>query len=171
MASFTTRSINQNICFVKPPELPPNYKELVELRYRRSKGVAAAEALAQGERDILELVRQALGWNSIYSLAYKWYPLYPYRHDWKRALEKCSQQKLKTRTLNLKYLLLAVITQVKLSLMRAFSGKASLNRLLHRNNTNNSNGSYRLTHPNKYLNPKPGGYQEIVLKRQGLIPI
>lgn len=155
--------------FVKPPELPANYQVLAAMRYPHQRGVDAVAALAQGERDILEEVRERLQWPSILSLTYKWYPLYPYRQCWKRALEKCSGQKLRTRTLNLKYLLLAVITQVRYSLAAKFSGRTSLNRLLHPNNNSRGERSNRLLHHQSLLNPKPGGYQELVLIRQGLM--
>lgn len=146
MKATPTSSLYQNICSVKPPALPSNYHELVELRYRRAKGVAAANSLSQGERDILEMARQALGWGSIYSLAYKWYPLYPSRHCWQRALEKCHSKNLRTHTLNLKYLLLTVITQVQYSLKSAYSGKGALNRLLHSQSNNNNGDGNRLLH-------------------------
>ena len=134
----TNQIIHNTTHYVNPPELPSNYQEVAKSTYPRYKGVRAAEALAQGEVDILEMVRQALGWPSIYSLAYKWYPLYPHRHCWKRALARCQTQKLRTATLNIKYLLLAVITEVKRSLSKAFSGRDALNRLLQSTrNTNN----------------------------------
>lgn len=150
----TSSKVAHPFLSVKPPDLPSNYQELVALRYRHHQGVAAVATLAAGEIDILEQVRQSLGWRSIYSLAYKWYPLYPYRKCWKRALEKCQQErissKLRTRTLNLKYLLLAVITKVQESLRASYG----YNRLTHLLKGNNKEGTYRLTQPYEVKRPR-----------------
>jgi len=144
--------LHENISSVKPPVLPSNYAELVAMRYRHPQGVAAVSKLAQGEIDILEMARKSLGWPSIYSLAYKWYPLYPYRKCWQRALEKCSleriQSKLRTKTLNLKYLLLTVITKVQESLQASYGG----NRLLPAHNSSDSREGYRLLQQGGWIN-------------------
>lgn len=162
-SSPSKSTLAQTFCPVKPPDLPSNYDELVAMRYQHRQGEVAVSKLAQGEIDILEQARQSLGWHSIYSLAYKWYPLYPYRKCWQRALEKCSQEriqsKLRTPTLNLKYLLLAVITKVQESLRKSYSA----NRLTHLFNKNKKEANNRLTQPsevsrNRFSPPDPDKY-------------
>lgn len=112
----TTYKVHYARPYVKPvpAELPRKYAQLVQWRYTPREGREALEKLDQGELDVLETCREALGWPTITSLATKWYPLYPSRKAWYYALLHCRRfvgaGHLRTRTLNLKYLLLAVIT-------------------------------------------------------------
>lgn len=151
---------------VNPPTLPDEVLATLEAKYHRRAAVASLDRLKQGDIDVLEEARRQLGWPSLLSLAHKYYPLYPQRHAWRRALEKCRHVQLRTATLNIKYLLLAVITQVQYSLKAAFSPRGSSNRLIHHSSNNNSSSNNRLVPIDKFFNPKPGGYQEIVLLRQ-----
>jgi hypothetical protein len=113
---YTTYKVQHSRPYVKPTpaELPRNYQALVQWRYSAEDCRLASEKLAQGELDVLEACRVELGWKTTSSLITKWYPNYPSRKAWARALSHCRQfvgsGKLRTRTLNLKYLLLAVIT-------------------------------------------------------------
>jgi hypothetical protein len=113
---YTTYKVQHSSPYVKPvpAELPRKYAQLVQWRYSPREGRDARDKLSQGELDVLETCRLELGWQTITSLATKWYPLYPSRKAWARALSHCRQfvgsGKLRTRTLNLKYLLRAVIT-------------------------------------------------------------
>ena len=67
----------------------------------------SADELSQGIRDILERVREALGWPTILSLAHKYFPLYPDRKMWLEALRRT--QRL-ARYVNIRYLLLVLLT-------------------------------------------------------------
>jgi len=167
-------SVHKNTCSVNPPVLPRKVLEALETKYRRHTAVNKLADLKQGDRDVLEEARRQLGWPSLLSLSLKYFSLYPYRHAWRRALEKCSHQKFRTATLNIKYLLQAVITQVNESLARSYSGKEVLNRLLHPKKNSIEVGSNRLVQqvevikpaapqpdPDRYLNQK---YAHMVLR-------
>lgn len=159
-------SIDENICSVKPPDLPSNYHDLVKLTYTRTQGRKAVSDLAQGERDVLEMARAELGWPSITSLAYKWYPVARSRKCWQRAVERCRLQKVRTRTLNLKYLLLTVLSEVNLSLLKSYSGSEALTRYLDKYRSLTTRSRYRLAQTGDLRNPRPGSYQDILLARQ-----
>lgn len=64
-----------------------------------------ADELSQGERDVLNQVREALTWPTNLSLAYKYYPLYPHRKWWLEALRRAKRW---ARFVNIRYLLLAL---------------------------------------------------------------
>jgi len=113
-------------------------------KYSRTAGHKSVEALSQGEADVLNLARQQLGWPTITSLAHKYYPLYPSRQLWKRALERCSHYKVRTKTLNIVYLLLTLQTVKTWALKAAYSGKEALNRLVHTTNTISTKSTNRL---------------------------
>lgn len=162
------KTVAQPFSSVKPPVLPQKALDALQDTYSRKKGKASVLALSQGELDVLELARQSLGWPSIVSLAHKYYPVYPYRKCWKRALEKCSRQRLRTCTLNIKYLLLAVITQVQRTLDSAYSGAKSLNRLVHPPLYKVERDSNRLVHGGFITPPIPGSMTEKRMKRLGL---
>jgi len=144
MSDHLIPRVTEPISCVKSPTLPPNVESVLHQTYPRRAGLKSVDTLSQGELDILEAARVELGWPSVISLAHKYYPLYPHRKCWQRALEKCRLKKLRTRTLNIKYLLLAVISQVKYSLQANFSGRGSLNRLVQRSKTKGNIGDNRL---------------------------
>jgi len=117
------------------PALPCQVVEALHTQYSRKAGHQSLSKLSQGEADVLHLAREQLGWPTITSLAHKYYPLYPDRQWWKRALERCSRQKIRTVTLNIKYLLLTLETVKAMALKAAFSGAEALNRLVHSTNS------------------------------------
>lgn len=150
----TIHSVNNTTGICQAPQLPASVLSAIGTSYRLSQGQAAVEALSNGERDVLEAARVALGWPSIVSLAYKYYPLYPHSSCWKRALYECSKRKIMTATLNIRYLLLAVISQVQQSLEKSYSStRQAVNRLTHpfKDNTIEVN---RLTHPGEVKRPE-----------------
>lgn len=67
----------------------------------------AADGLSQGEKDVLDLVRQSLTWPTVLSLVYKYYPLYPHRKWWLAALQRARQY---ARFVNIRYLLMTLRT-------------------------------------------------------------
>lgn len=107
--------------------LPPHVEQAIHQPYSRRDGQESVSRLAQGELDILESIRPVLGWRSVTSLATKYYPLFPERQCWKRALAICLRYRARwyTQTLSIRYLLKAVIQQVQETLQRNFSGKLS----------------------------------------------
>ncbi len=130
---------------VKPPDLGPAAIEAMAAKYSRTEARHALDDLDQGVLDILETCRVALGWPTITSLAAKYYPLYPHRKCWKRALAKCKLQQIRTVTLNIRYLLLAVICQVRQSIKASTAGESVTNRLLSiRTYYQDKRDSYRL---------------------------
>lgn len=132
--------------------LSPQALAALHDEYPRRAGHASVNALSQGEKDVLELAREQLGWVSITSLAHKYYPLYPTRQWWKRALERCSRQKVRTKTLNIVYLLLTLETIKTWALKAAFSGKEALNRLVHPINKSTKMDTNRLVQPGGIIN-------------------
>lgn len=66
---------------------------------------AAADGLGQGEKDVLDQVREALSWSTVLSLAYKYYPLYPHRKWWLTALRRAQKY---ARFVNIRYLLMTL---------------------------------------------------------------
>lgn len=144
------------------PTLSPQALEVLHSQYSRKDGHQSLIKLSQGETDVLHLAREALGWPTITSLAHKYYPLYPNRQWWKRSLERCGHQKVRTVTLNIKYLLLALATVKAMALKAAFSGKEALNRLVHSTNNSVLKGSNRLV--------PQGGIVNIRRQDQGINP-
>jgi len=65
----------------------------------------AADELSQGEKAVLDQVREALTWPSLLSLAAKYYPLYPHRKWWLAALRRARHY---ARFVNIRYLLLTL---------------------------------------------------------------
>lgn len=125
-------------------ELSQQVKDALHAQYSRRDGHRSLDKLSQGEVDILNLAREALGWPSITSLAHKYYPLYPDRKWWKRALERCARQKVRTVTLNIVYLLHALATIKAMAVKAAFSGNGVLNRLVQSTNNKSNRDSNRL---------------------------
>ena len=134
--------------------LSPQAQEALHAQYSRTAGHKSVNALSQGEADVLNQARQQLGWVSITSLAHKYYPLYPNRQWWKRALSRCSLRKLRTKTLNIVYLLLTLETVKQYALKAAYSGKESLNRLVHNSTNNSTRDNNRLVQPGGIINIK-----------------
>lgn len=128
-ATFIPKTVAQPFNPVKSDQLPDNVLEALKAEYGRAAPRKALAKLSQGEIDVLEDCRRELGWPTISSLAVKYYPLYPYHKLWARALSHCRLYKVRTATLNIKYLLLAVITQVRYSLEAQHSGGPPANRL------------------------------------------
>lgn len=126
------------------PSLSPQAQEALHSQYSRKAGHQSLNKLSQGEADVLHQAREVLGWPTITSLAHKYYPLYPNRQWWKRALERCTLHKVRTVTLNIVYLLHTLETVKTMALKAAFSGKESLNRLVHSTNNNGTIDGYRL---------------------------
>jgi len=145
--------------------LPDNVLEALSAKYDRADGAASVAALAQGEIDILRDCQTAIGWKTITSLAHKYYPLYPNRELWKRALARCRMQKIRTATLNIRYLLLAVISQVQESLAGAFAGRSSPNRLVSIHTYNNSAEGNRLERGRGGVRNRPGPWYRGPLAR------
>ena len=156
---------------VKPPILPQKALDALEAQYSRGKGKDSTLALSQGERDVLELARQKLGWPTITSLAHKYFPLYPHRKAWARALARCNRQRLRTCTLNIKYLLLTVLTEINKSLEAGYSGAKALNRLVHHESLRNDRGGNRLVHGGFITPPIPGSMAAKACKRLGLAEV
>ena len=146
--------------------LPPQAQEALKAEYSRTAGHKSVAALSQGERDVLDQARQQLGWVSITSLAHKYYKLYPNRQWWKRALFRCSQHKLRTKTLNIVYLLKTLETVMQHALKAAFSGKESLNRLVHTSNIKYNRETNRLAQPGGIANFKEESNRENPLLRR-----
>jgi len=125
--------------------LPQRVQEAINTRYPMKLAPPALQRLSQGEKDQLELARQRLSWPTIISLAVKYYPLYPCRKWWQRALERCSHHKVNTATLNISYLLLTLETIKKWGLRAAYqSTKGAVNRLTQGVNKKET-GDNRLT--------------------------
>ena len=79
------------------------YKTMARIPADRMR--AAADGLSQGEKDVLDLVRQSLTWPTALSLAFKYYPLYPHRKWWLAALQRARQY---ARFVNIRYLLMTL---------------------------------------------------------------
>ncbi len=142
MRGFTPVNITQSVDTVK--SLPQSVIQKIAEKYPRGTGAESMERLAQGEFDILDSCRQALGWRTVTSLAYKYYPLYPSRQCWKRALAICMRYKDKwrTRSLNIKYLLMAVIQQVAESLAGQYDKVSNAIRIVSLNTLKGSSKDY-----------------------------
>lgn len=89
----------------KEEQLLTQYKSKVRIPVDRMR--KAADTLSNGEKDVLEGVREALTWSTILSLAYKYYPLYPNRKWWLEALRRAQKW---ARYVNIRYLLLTLRT-------------------------------------------------------------
>lgn len=125
-------------------QLPPRTQQALLTRYNPHQARARLKLMPQGEKDILEEARARLGWPTSLSLAMKYYPLYPCRKWWQRAMERCSRHKVRTATLNIVYLLRTIETVKQWSLTRAYhSTVETVNRLTHRYTDKEDN---RLTH-------------------------
>lgn len=87
----------------KEEQLLTQYKSNVRIPVDRMR--KAADTLSNGEKDVLEGVREALTWPTSLSLAYKYYPLYPNRKMWLEALRRA---KAWARYVNIRYILLTL---------------------------------------------------------------
>jgi len=115
--------------------------ELTQKRYNIEEAKKSRASLSQGEIDVLEQARVALGWPSILSLAFKYYPAFPNRKWWLEALRRGHKW---ARRMNITYLLKALQSISEEALNLAFSGKAALNRLVHLNNHGSNKYANRL---------------------------
>lgn len=91
-----------------PPSVSPDLDSLVSQKYKSPEGTVAVEALSQGEKDVLEKVRQALGWPSIKSLALKYFPAYRNRKWWAEALRRTityAEKWKRRRIINIRYIM------------------------------------------------------------------
>jgi len=149
------------------PVLPEKCLEALSRQYSRSEARKSQDAICQADIDILEECRQSLHWPTITSLSVKYYPLYPYRRCWKRALSKCRRASIRTATLNIKYLLLTVISCVQESLAGSFNGPGALNRLVHTTNNIYKKGTNRLARADALFSPAPGSRQAALLESMG----
>ena len=115
------------------PQLSTQVHALLQSTYPRHQAWKAVAALSQGERDVLEMARDLLGWVSITSLAYMYWPVYPDRKLWQRAVERCRRHKPKYKTHPIQYLLLTIATVKAWWHKAAFSGKEALgtNRIVY----------------------------------------
>mgnify|MGYP001565121889 CR=1 FL=1 len=132
--------------------LPQQVQALLQSTYPRRQGWKAANALSQGERDVLEMARELLGWVSITSLAYKYWPLYPDRKLWQRAVERCRRHKPRYKTHPIQYLLLTIATVKAWWQKAAFSSKEDPNRIVHSINTHKDLDIYRIVHQGGIVN-------------------
>lgn len=97
----------------------PALDALVSQKYDKGQSALAMEQLSQGEREVLEKVREALGWPSIKSLAVKYFPAYRNRKWWAEALRRTLHYAAKwnrRRLINIRYIMrtLASIAQAAL---------------------------------------------------------
>lgn len=121
-------------------QLPTRTQEALHTRYPIHLARARLKLMTQGEKDQLEEARERLGWPTILSLAMKYYPLYPCRKWWQRAIERCGHHKSRTATLNIVYLLRTIESVKKWSLTQAFKSTVeTANRLTHRYNNKEDN--------------------------------
>ena len=126
------------------PQLPPQAQQALHTRYNPQHARTRLKLMTQGEKDQLEAARERLGWPTILSLAMKYYPLYPCRKWWQKALARCSHYKARTATLNIIYLLRTIESVKQWSLTRAYqSTRETVNRLTQRYKDKEGN---RLTH-------------------------
>ena len=132
--------------------LPQQVQALLQSTYPRRQGWKAVAALSQGERDVLEMARQTLGWVSITSLAYKYWPLYPDRKLWQRAVERCHLHKPRYKTHPIQYLLLTLATVKAWWAKAAYSGKEATNRIVHSINTHSNLEVYRIVQKGGIVN-------------------
>lgn len=100
---------------------------LTSKKYSLKDAEMSIASLSQGEIDVLDRVKDALGWHSIKSLAVKYYPACPCRKWWLEALRRSA--KFARRT-NIVYLLKCLESIQKEWREAAYSGKESLNRLI-----------------------------------------
>lgn len=114
-------------------QLSPQAQQALHTRYNTDHARTRLKLMTQGEKDQLEVARERLGWPTILSLAMKYYPLYPCRKWWQRAMERCSRYKARTTTLNIVYLLRTIESVKQWSLTRAYqSTRETVNRLTQR---------------------------------------
>lgn len=118
-----------------------NVAELTGKKYRIEDGKKSIALLSQGERDVLEQVRATLGWPSIVSLAFKYYPAYHHRKWWLEALRRTLKWSHKK---NIQYILKCLQSINDEWAEAAFNGKAALNRLIHHSKDDNTMGTNRL---------------------------
>jgi len=122
----------------------PSIAELTTRKYKIGEAKKSIALLSQGELDVLEQVRDVLGWPSIVSLAFKYYPAYPHRKWWLEALRRTLKWSHKK---NIIYLLKCLQSISAEWAKAAFSGKDALNRLIHKHKYNSSMGINRLETP------------------------
>jgi hypothetical protein len=87
----------------KEEQLLIQYKSKVRIPVDRMR--KSTDMLSNGEKDVLNMVRDALTWPTSLSLAYKYYPLYPHRKWWLEALRRAQKW---ARFVNIRYLLMAL---------------------------------------------------------------
>lgn len=110
----------------------PLVDSLVSRKYTKPEAVAALAELSQGEKDILEQVRQALGWPSIKSLAVKYFPSFRNRKWWAEALRRTLHYAAKwkrRRIINIRYILRALGSIAAEKAERAKAELSASNRL------------------------------------------
>lgn len=139
---------------------------LTTKKYTQREAELSIASLTQGEVDVLNQVRDALGWPSIKSLAVKYWPVFSCRKWWLEALRRT--QRL-ARRVNILYILKCLQSIEKEWRELAFSGKEALNRLGHKANSRVKSGTNRLeaTSENGTFKGRLGPYQRLVLARVG----
>ena len=144
----------------------PIIAELTAKKFTGPEAKMSIASLSQGERDVLDQVREVLGWPSISSLAVKYYPAYPNRKWWLEAIRRVNRW---AKRRNIVYFLKCLESIAQERLEAAFSGRPALNRLLH-NKVNNKLGcinrlerkaARRDMAANSYVNEKYGGLVKI----------
>jgi len=103
--------------------------ELIGKKYKIEEAKKSIALLSQGELDVLEQVRGTLGWPSIVSLAFKYYPAFPHRKWWLEALRRTLKWSHKK---NIIYLLKCLQSINAEWSEAAFNGRDALNRLIHK---------------------------------------
>lgn len=120
--------------------------ELTGKKYKTEEAKKSIALLSQGEKDVLEQVRDTLGWPSIVSLAFKYYPAFPHRKWWLEALRRTLKWSHKK---NIIYLLKCLQSINAEWSEAAFNGRDGLNRLTHKRKYNNIGYINRLEGPMK----------------------
>ena len=147
-----------------------NIAELTTKKYTRTEGRDARGKLSQGEVDVLEQVRQVLGWPTTTSLAVKYFPLYPNRKWWLEAMRRVNHW---ARRKNIVYFLKCLSSIAQEHLAAAFSGREALNRLVHHTNNKGNKCTNRLESTAKGNGHKPDLYSMLKypqLLKEGGVP-
>jgi hypothetical protein len=139
---------------------------ITSIKYTGREAEMSIASLSQGEVDVLNQAREALGWPSIKSLAFKYYPAFPCRKWWLEALRRT--QRL-ARRVNIVYLLKCLQSIQEEWQEVAFSGKPVLNRLIHKATNKVKSNTNRLesTNGNATFRGRLGPYQRVVLAGMG----
>ena len=145
-------------------------EQLIKQKYDLLANQEKIDSLSQGELDVLEQVRDTLGWPSIKSLAIKYYPAFPNRKWWLEAQRRVNKWAHKK---NILYFLKCLQSIAAERLEAAFNGRAALNRLIRKANSTNISIVNRLEGiaEEKTFRGRLGPYQRVVLARMGGVTV